>query len=178
MNLLEKPNRNPELLSPWLYARAAKALNELAFNKIPAHIFEGFRMHERQNWLYASGRTREGKIITNAQAGKSWHQYGLAIDIAFKDKKDNWTWSGDWDAVNEAFKNQGFENLKMERAHYQIHTGFNINTVWTEMKKSGLSKIWAEVEKNLRILRGEPYEILLNTSGYSDTDIYSQKTRK
>jgi hypothetical protein len=70
-------------------------------------------MHERQNWLYASGRTREGKIITNAQAGKSWHQYGLAIDIAYKDKKYNWTWEGNWDAVNKAFKDQGFEILEL-----------------------------------------------------------------
>lgn len=31
--------------------------------------------------LYAQGRTTPGKIVTNAKAGQSWHNYGLAFDF-------------------------------------------------------------------------------------------------
>ena len=34
-----------------------------------------------QDWLYASGRTRKGKILTNARSGKSKHEFGLAFDF-------------------------------------------------------------------------------------------------
>lgn len=47
-------------------------------------ITEGFRNSERQNWLYASGRTRIGRIVTYVKAGESDHNYGRAIDICFR----------------------------------------------------------------------------------------------
>jgi len=47
-------------------------------------ITDGFRTAEEQTALYAKGRTKPGKIVTNAQAGQSAHNYGLAVDIAFQ----------------------------------------------------------------------------------------------
>lgn len=40
-----------------------------------------FRNDAEQTALYAQGRTEPGHIVTNARAGQSAHQYGLAIDI-------------------------------------------------------------------------------------------------
>lgn len=34
-----------------------------------------------QDELYAQGRTKPGKIVTNAKGGNSYHNYGLAFDI-------------------------------------------------------------------------------------------------
>ena len=52
------------------------------------------RTDEEQNKLYAIGRTQPGKIVTNAQAGQSPHNFmpSLAFDIAFitLDKKLSW----------------------------------------------------------------------------------------
>lgn len=39
------------------------------------------RTDAEQTALYAQGRTAPGHIVTNAKAGQSAHQYGLAIDI-------------------------------------------------------------------------------------------------
>jgi peptidoglycan L-alanyl-D-glutamate endopeptidase CwlK len=39
------------------------------------------RTIEEQNLLYAQGRTKPGKIVTNAKGGQSVHNYGLAFDI-------------------------------------------------------------------------------------------------
>jgi peptidoglycan LD-endopeptidase CwlK len=44
-------------------------------------ITEAYRSPERQNILYAQGRTTKGHIVTNAKAGQSIHQYKCAVDI-------------------------------------------------------------------------------------------------
>lgn len=45
-------------------------------------VTEAYRSQERQDWLYASGRTRPGRVVTWTK--NSQHTKGLAIDIAFK----------------------------------------------------------------------------------------------
>jgi peptidoglycan L-alanyl-D-glutamate endopeptidase CwlK len=39
------------------------------------------RSNDEQAALYAQGRTKPGHIVTNAKAGHSAHNYGLALDI-------------------------------------------------------------------------------------------------
>lgn len=45
------------------------------------YAISGFRSNEDQAALYAVGRSRRGKIVTNAKPGESFHNYGLAIDF-------------------------------------------------------------------------------------------------
>lgn len=45
-------------------------------------ITDGLRDDGRQAALYAQGRTAPGKIVTYAPAGSSWHNFGLAFDVA------------------------------------------------------------------------------------------------
>jgi peptidoglycan LD-endopeptidase CwlK len=45
-------------------------------------IVQGLRTIEYQNQLYAQGRTAPGQIVTNAQGGHSFHNFGLAVDFA------------------------------------------------------------------------------------------------
>ena len=52
-------------------------------------IVQGLRTIDEQNALYAQGRTRPGPIVTKAVGGKSYHNYGLAIDFAILKDKDN-----------------------------------------------------------------------------------------
>jgi peptidoglycan L-alanyl-D-glutamate endopeptidase CwlK len=40
-----------------------------------------FRSGVEQDALYAIGRTEPGRIVTNARAGQSAHNYGLALDF-------------------------------------------------------------------------------------------------
>lgn len=40
-----------------------------------------FRDHEAQAALYAQGRTKPGRTVTNARPGESFHQYRLAFDV-------------------------------------------------------------------------------------------------
>jgi len=42
------------------------------------------RTFDQQNALYDNGRGNNGPIITNARAGQSWHNFGLAFDVAIR----------------------------------------------------------------------------------------------
>lgn len=44
-------------------------------------IISGTRTYDEQNILYAFGRSRPGKIRTNARGGQSWHNFARAWDI-------------------------------------------------------------------------------------------------
>ena len=46
------------------------------------------RTFAEQDVLYAQGRSKPGKVVTNAKGGQSYHNYGLAIDIVLLIDKD------------------------------------------------------------------------------------------
>ena len=48
----------------------------------PIRITQGLRTYAEQDALYAQGRTTGGEIVTNARGGQSYHNFGLAIDVA------------------------------------------------------------------------------------------------
>jgi peptidoglycan L-alanyl-D-glutamate endopeptidase CwlK len=48
---------------------------------ITMHIISGLRTYEEQDALYAQGRTKPGRKVTNARAGHSNHNFGLAFDV-------------------------------------------------------------------------------------------------
>ncbi len=51
-----------------------------------------YRDDEMQNYLYASGRTRKGAILTNARAGQSKHNFRKAFDFCvMTGGKCDWT---------------------------------------------------------------------------------------
>ena len=61
------------------------------------------RTFAEQDALYAQGRSKPGKIVTNAKGGQSYHNYGLAIDIVLlvdKDKNGSFE-SAAWDAKTD-----------------------------------------------------------------------------
>lgn len=44
-------------------------------------IYCTYRSPEEQNGLYAQGRSKPGKIVTNARGGESWHNHRCAFDF-------------------------------------------------------------------------------------------------
>ncbi|WP_076447580.1 M15 family metallopeptidase [Chryseobacterium sp. RU37D] len=62
-------------------------------------ITQGMRTFQEQDQLYAIGRTKPGKKVTNAKAGQSIHNYGLAVDICLiiDGKIASWDTAKDWD---------------------------------------------------------------------------------
>lgn len=86
---------------------------------ITIRIVQGLRTFEEQDNLFAQGRTRPGKIITQAKAGQSFHNYGLAFDFCFlvNGKELNWDTEKDFDGdqipdwfeVVKVFEKEGYE---------------------------------------------------------------------
>lgn len=44
-------------------------------------VTQALRSWNEQSALYEQGRSLPGNIVTNAQPGHSWHNFGLAVDI-------------------------------------------------------------------------------------------------
>jgi len=62
-------------------------------------IVQARRSLAEQDALYAQGRSAPGKIVTNARAGQSWHNFGLAIDLVDLGPNDSYDES-DWEATD------------------------------------------------------------------------------
>lgn len=60
-------------------------------------ITDGYRSDEEQNRLYRQGRSTDGDIVTNAKAGESMHNYGLAIDFALRLNDGSVIWDMEYD---------------------------------------------------------------------------------
>jgi peptidoglycan LD-endopeptidase CwlK len=95
-------------------------------------ITQGWRSADEQQRLYEQGRTRPGKIVTNAAGGHSYHNYGLAVDLAVVSAdgahiqwdydmaalkpyagKYEIEWGGDWKSIQD-------------RPHFQRSFGLSI----------------------------------------------------
>ena len=69
------------LVDPALAAIVRLAQATLTPQNIYMCVYQGLRTAAQQNALYAQGRTLPGNIVTDAKAGYSNHNYGLAVDI-------------------------------------------------------------------------------------------------
>lgn len=70
-------------LHPKVKELAQKLLDECKKQGLNIVVGETYRSVERQDYLYAQGRTRPGSIITNAKGSSmsSYHQWRLAFDV-------------------------------------------------------------------------------------------------
>jgi peptidoglycan LD-endopeptidase CwlK len=123
-------------LHPNIRAKAREFLNKAEKQGLKLRIVSGLRDFQEQAELYKMGRTKKidpitGKkidIVTNAKAGQSMHNYGLAIDVvSIVNGKEDWE-NTDWKKVAQIGKSVGFEwggNWKtfIDRPHFQMTFG-------------------------------------------------------
>lgn len=115
-------------LAPELREEGLAIYNEICSSltgKAIVRFSHTLRTFAEQTALYAQGRTKPGKIVTQAKAGQSYHNYGLAIDIVLLiDKDGNGTFEeaswdtktdfdkdnlSDWMEIVAIFKRYGWE---------------------------------------------------------------------
>ena len=113
-----------------LYTKA----NDLELGKgVRLRLSYTFRTYEEQDVLYAQGRTKPGKKVTNAKGGQSIHNFGLALDIVLMYDKDG---ISDWLEVTKVFTSAGYTNgfitngKKWDLPHFQRDFGLS----WKQMK--------------------------------------------
>ena len=150
-----------KLVHPGLAAKIRAAADALTANHTFLLAVSGLRTAAEQNALYAQGRTAPGKIVTNAKAGFSMHNYGLAVDLVpylsgesgalnwkpetqqFKTmvkalKAQKLTWGGDWVSFPDSdhFQVAGLPNTPNAAMRKDYTTGDSVN----------LKAIWAKVD--------------------------------
>ena len=88
-------SRNIQDLHPYVATLCQRFLDECESAGLEVLITSTYRDNESQAALYAQGRTKPGRIVTNAQAGKSWHNWRVAFDIVpLRHGKPVWGTSG------------------------------------------------------------------------------------
>ena len=109
--LLEKADKKLKGVHPTVAAKARQLISLAYKEGINIIITQGFRSIEEQNELYAQGRTKPGKIVTNAKGGYSYHNFGLAFDFAVlnPDGSVNWNVDEKWKRVGQLGKSLGLE---------------------------------------------------------------------
>ncbi|MEK3792049.1 M15 family metallopeptidase [Paenibacillus sp. FSL R7-0204] len=108
-------------LHPVLEAGTVALIERCYARGVPIIVTQGLRTIAEQDALYAQGRTRPGRIVTNARGGHSYHNYGLAIDFALllpNGSSVSWDMTrdgdqdgvADWQEVIQEAKALGFES--------------------------------------------------------------------
>lgn len=96
-------------------------------------IYCTYRDAEAQNELYAQGRTKPGKIVTNAKGGQSMHQYRVAFDwVPMLHGKPQWSNDEAYLKCAEIGEALGFEwagrwKSFKETAHLQYTDGLTLH---------------------------------------------------
>jgi hypothetical protein len=106
---------------------------------IPITITAEYRSNQEQQTLYDQGRTRPGSIVTNAQAGRSMHNYRVAFDFAFiKDGESSWSEEHDWAMIGGIGKVLGLQwggdwTSFVDRPHFEDTKGYSIDDFINEV---------------------------------------------
>ncbi len=148
----EKTLERIKLLHPKLRDEAFLIYDEIvsALNgKAACRFSHTLRTFAEQDALYAQGRTKKGKKVTNAKGGQSYHNYGLAVDIVLLIDNDgdgvyetaSWDEKGDYDGDRKSdwmeivaiFKRYGWEAgidwHFRDAPHFQKNYGYSIVTL-------------------------------------------------
>jgi peptidoglycan LD-endopeptidase CwlK len=148
----------PELRDRWVRAHD----DMLKLHGYQVLCSQGLRTWEEQAKLYAIGRTKPGKVVTNAKPGSSWHNFGLAVDAYFAGKdpylehapdkgKFLWSewgrlgkvhglvWGGDWESFPD-------------RPHHQYTRGLKLTEARSLYKAGGLACVWDALDEYKTII--------------------------
>jgi peptidoglycan L-alanyl-D-glutamate endopeptidase CwlK len=119
------PKFRQSAIQAWTEAQAAMPDN------VQIIVIQGLRTFAESDALYAQGRTTPGPIVTDAPAGESYHNYGLAFDFAMiTDGKDDDIVGPNWMKVVAVMNKYGmswggnFPNLK-DNPHFENRYGHN-----------------------------------------------------
>ena len=74
-------SRSLDDLLPQVKQRVEAFIKAADASGIDLLVTSTYRDNESQNALYAQGRTTAGRVVTNAKAGQSFHNYRCAVDV-------------------------------------------------------------------------------------------------
>lgn len=103
-------------------------------------VVQGLRTFDEQQAIYDQGRTKPGKIVTNAPPGSSYHNYGLAIDVApLIENGTKMDWGFDYKKLLPYAKKYdlvwggNFKSI-VDKPHFEKTLGYNWRTLLQKHK--------------------------------------------
>ncbi len=103
-------SRSLDDLHPLFLPKARDFMDAAKLAGLDVLIYCTFRSRLEQDELYTHGRTAPGKIVTNARAGQSAHNYGLAFDgVPLVLGKPAWDDHNDWNIYGRVAASVGLE---------------------------------------------------------------------
>lgn len=140
---------------PALAAKIIALAELLASESMVIRVTQGLRSWAQQDALYQQGRTTPGNIVTNAPAGSSWHEFGLAVDLVVMNPDG----TCDWDAADPAwqkmietgeslglFSGSQFCSIK-DNPHFQLTGSFPVSPNEEARQiflNAGMTSVWVE----------------------------------
>ncbi len=124
--------RNLNNLHPYVKGLAENLIYQCKNQGIQIIITSTLRTFKEQADLYALGRSRPGKIVTNAKPGYSYHNYGLAFDVCpLVNGNTAWDRIDLFDKIGQIGKKIGLQwggNFKsiIDKPHFQATGGCSI----------------------------------------------------
>jgi len=143
-------------------------------------VTQGLRSWKRQSELYAQGRTSGGAVVTRARPGLSFHNYGCAIDIAFRgkdpyleeDPKFEWYWKK-YGEVAESFGFRWGGHFD-DRPHIQMSYGFTVRELRIMYRDGGLMMVWAAFDKVRNVPIGSEWDQISSRARGININLISQ----
>lgn len=169
-------SRDISRLRPDVAANCRVFIERCAADGLPVLVVETVRDLEYQASLYAQGRTKPGKIVTNQKTPSfHWDKVGLAFDICknvkgheYDDadffrrcgaigKEMGFSWGGDWKSLPD-------------KPHFQWDDGGRYTAAMVRKGKlPRMMPLYKEVDKNMT--KDEAKNILKAKAGLSDATI-------
>jgi peptidoglycan LD-endopeptidase CwlK len=119
-----------DTLHPHVKEKARQLIAECKREGINLVVTSGLRTYAEQARLYAQGRSRPGRIVTNAKPGQSWHNHALAFDcVPFVNGKPDWE-SPHWDRIGALGEQLGLtwggRFRLVDKPHFQFTNGLTL----------------------------------------------------
>lgn len=121
----ERSEKTIATLHPQVATYARSLVQRAASVGIEIKIIGGTRTYAEQDALFAQGRTKPGKRVTNAKGGESNHNFGIAFDIGVFNGKTYLGESPSYDVVGPLGIDIGLEwggawTTLVDKPHFQL----------------------------------------------------------
>lgn len=99
---------------------------------------QALRTFAEQDVLFTHGRTAPGPIVTNAKGGRSWHNYGMAFDVAFigDQGEPSWEEGKPWPLLGLMGEQIGLvwggRFTRPDRGHFEYHPGLTLDAAYAK----------------------------------------------
>jgi peptidoglycan LD-endopeptidase CwlK len=156
---------------PELAEKVRQIASVLEEQGVVIRIVQSLRTWSEQDVLYSLGRDASGHVVnrsavvTNCPGGKSYHNFGLAVDCVPSDRGPGFPFDPDWNSGHDVWKKMVSAGLAVgldsgatwrtfhDFPHFQLTGRFPENEPSPEVhefyQRGGIQAVWDEVIKSL-----------------------------